>query len=131
MSEIEDIRQAGRELAEYLQRVKIFFDLLDDLMAIANKSGYFEWVNGNWEKVLGWTRQELLSSPWLHFVHPDDVEKTIAAAESMNADNLTNFENRYLCKDGKYIPLRWKTIKWNGHGTAFCIARTLEPINAN
>ena len=56
-----------------------FFNLSLDLLCIANFDGYFLRLNPAWERTLGISREELLSKPWLDFVHPDDRDATINA----------------------------------------------------
>lgn len=113
-----------------IERTKAFLELFDDypdlLLCIAKQDGFFEWVNKSWKTRLGWTREELTARPWLDFVHPDDVEKTIAAKNEMKSHGVINFVNRYRCKDGTWVRLKWKTITWNGNGTAYCIAAILN-----
>ena len=62
------------------------------------------------ERTLGWTREQLMAEPYLSFVHPDDVEATVAAstaqAEPGRQDPRT-FENRYRTTDGEY---RWLQV---------------------
>lgn len=107
-------------------RMLAFFDLIPDLLCIAKRDGFFEWVNKAWEKNLGWTFDEMLSRPWLEFVHPDDRDATIEAASQMNEGNLDKFSNRYLTKAGDYRRLSWITLRWNGGGRAHCIAKLTD-----
>jgi len=55
-----------------------FFSLSLDLFCIARLDGYFVRLNPAWERVLGIPRDELLARPWLDFVHPDDLDATVA-----------------------------------------------------
>jgi len=85
-----------------------FFMLALDLLCIAGYDGYFKRVNPAFERALGFTADELLSQPFLSFVHPDDRERTASAAGQMlDATSLMPFENRYRCKDGSYKSLQW------------------------
>jgi PAS domain-containing protein len=52
-------------------------DLAPDLMVIAGFDGYFKRVNPATERILGYSRRELLSRTFQEFVHPDDVERTL------------------------------------------------------
>jgi diguanylate cyclase (GGDEF)-like protein/PAS domain S-box-containing protein len=87
----------------------VWFEQDIDLHCIASADGRFLRVNEAFVRTLGYSRDELLSKPFIDFVHPDDQKKTIAET-SMLAHGLGNsvdFENRYLAKDGTYRWLRW------------------------
>ncbi|NMA65767.1 MAG: PAS domain S-box protein [Clostridiaceae bacterium] len=59
------------------ERQHNFFSLSIDMLGIANTEGHFVEINDAWEQTLGWSTEELLSKPYLGFVHPDDHEATI------------------------------------------------------
>jgi PAS domain S-box-containing protein len=85
------------------------FELSPDLMCLAALDGYFRLVNPAFERTLGYTVEECVSRPMLDFVHPEDVERTRAALGVLaGGDELRQFENRYICRDGS---VRW--LQWN------------------
>jgi PAS domain S-box-containing protein len=87
------------------------FTLSPNLMCIADLDGWFKRLNPTWEKLLGFTRQELMAEPFLHFVHPDDREATIAEVAKLSSGAQTlDFENRYRCKDGSYLWVLWAAV---------------------
>ena len=95
-----------------------------DLLSIAGTSGRFEKLNPAWSKCLGWSVEELLSRPWLDFVHPDDVDSTFETGQRMlRGEPIIGFENRYLCKDGSYRWLSWQTVPRKMDGGGYCFAR--------
>lgn len=87
-----------------------FFNLALDLLCIADTDGHFHRLNPQFEKVLGYSHDELMSHPFLDFVHPDDVPSTLEAIETLVAQqDVTNFVNRYRCKDGTYRWIEWRS----------------------
>ena len=104
-----------KKLAEASLRQKTeeqdqFFNVTLDLLGIANTDGYFLRLNPAIERVLGYTREELMSRPFLDFVHPDDLDRTREAVSALRSQQkLFSFENRYRCKDGTYRWLEWSS----------------------
>jgi len=80
-----------------------------DLIATASFDGYFLDVNPAFTRTLGFSREELLSKPLLDFVHPDDLEATVAAvvAQTERGQDVLAFRNRYRTKGGSYRWLEW------------------------
>jgi len=100
-----------------------FVDLTLNLLCIAGTDGYFKHLNPAWETTLGYTREELLSHPYLEFVHPDDRQATLAEAASIASGRSTlSFENRYRCKDGSYKWLLWSAIVRAEKGLIYAVA---------
>src|SRR6266542_3528053 len=105
-SAIRDI--TDRKRAE--EELESFFRLSLDMLAVADFDGYFKRLNPVWERVLGWSREQLLARPYLDFVHPEDREATLAEASGLSRGLETlSFTNRYCCADGSYRWLLWNS----------------------
>jgi len=91
------------------ERVSRHEELSLDLICTANFDGFFTRLNPAWTRTLGYQRDELLSQPYLDFIHPDDREATIAEAERQTkaGEPVLRFENRYRHRDGSYVWLEW------------------------
>jgi PAS domain S-box-containing protein len=62
-----------------------FLTVGSDLQIIVGNDGYFQWISPSLEQTFGWTTAEMTSCPWTEFVHPEDVETSIAEAASLRA----------------------------------------------
>ena len=103
-------------------------DLVPDLVCVASADGRFIQVSKSCEKILGYTADELQGTEFLTYIHPDDLQSTIDVMQEMNQKNILNFENRYICKDGKVVTLCWNASQWASGGLTYAIARPVgEP----
>ena len=134
----EELQQRVQELeaitARQLNRestLEKLFDLSLDMLCVANTDGYFQLVNAAFETTLGYSLQELLDTPYLEFVHPDDKTATLEAAQQLQAgEPLICFENRYRCKDGAYKWLEWTCTPVTDGGLLYAVARDISAHNA-
>jgi diguanylate cyclase (GGDEF)-like protein/PAS domain S-box-containing protein len=92
-------------------RIARLFEMTSDLLATISLDGRFTLLNPAWEQLLGWSREELQARPIQEFMHPDDVEQTLAllVAGSEHPTQLENFTNRYRHRDGSWRWLMWST----------------------
>jgi PAS domain S-box-containing protein len=100
------------------------FNFSLDLFAVGRLDGYFTQVNPAFSKCLGWTAEELCSSRWLDFVHPDDQNATIGVAAVLSSGRpIKDFQNRYRCKDGTYRWISWSAHSFAQAGQVFAVGR--------
>ncbi len=112
-------------------RLDHFFTLSPDLFCIANVDGQFLRVNPAWTEFLGYSEQELLSSPYIDFIHPDDREATRTAAARLAAgESIVSFENRYRARDGSYRRLVWTAAPRLEERLVFAAARDVTESKA-
>jgi PAS domain S-box-containing protein len=108
-----------------------FFDLSVDMLCVLDFSGYFRRLNRAWERTLGFSADELMSRPFIEFVHPDDRAGTLARNSSVRGGSQAIlFENRYLCKDGSHRSLLWNSTPDFAHGVIYGVARDVTELKA-
>lgn len=108
-----------------------FFKLSNDLLCLANFDGYFLKLSHGWKKFLGYTHQELTSKPFISFVHPDDIEKTLSEQSNLKVgDHVIGFENRYKHKNGSYRILNWNVAPDKKTGLLYSIVRDVTEERA-
>ncbi len=127
---LEMLSTIGSQIGQFAERKRAeaelatLFDTSPDMLCIAGVDGTFRRLNPAWEKTLGYTPAELMSRPYVDFVHPDDRHATSAEAGSLAVGVETVFfENRYLCKDGSYRWLSWKSTPLPEEGLIYAVAR--------
>jgi len=125
------LQREVKERARAEEEVNQFFEISADLLCVAGNDGYFKRVNPMWEKVLGFPAAELLSKPYFDFIHPEDLQKTRAAAEAASSTGVESFENRYRTRQGGYRWLNWNARPDARRGLVYAAARDVtEAIGA-
>ena len=101
-----------------------FFEMSLDLLSISSFDGFFKRVNPSWTKALGWSAEELMARPLIEFVHPDDRAATLEGREELKANEpLIGLNNRYVCKDGSYRWLEWRSVGHPEREVVYGVAR--------
>jgi PAS domain S-box-containing protein len=93
------------------------------LLAVAGFDGYLRRFNPAFE-VFGYSRDELLSRPWIEFAHPDDRERMMQAAASLErGTDVVDVDNRVVCRDGSLRWVEWSTRVVPEEGLFFAAGR--------
>ena len=104
---VADITERKRVELEREQYFR-FFHLSMDSMCIADPYGCFKQVNPRFMQLTGYEETELLAKPFLDFILPEDRQKTLDEMKQQVAGRPSmQFENRYVCKDGRVMLLSW------------------------
>lgn len=100
--------------------------LSSDLICIAGMDGYFKYVNPAWRKTLGYTEKELLTRPFLDFIHPEDHRKNDREVAKLSSGQMTvGFENRYVHKNGSVRTFNWTATPVPEENVMYCIGRDI------
>lgn len=102
---IRDITE-GKQAMVDRQRI---FEASFDMLCFIGIDGCFKDLNPSWTRTLGWSVTELINTPWLDLVHPQDRRIAVEGEERLLLRQQSSAsEYRLRCKDGRY---RW--IAWN------------------
>lgn len=104
-------------------------DLLLDTVCVVDAEGRFVYLNASCEKLFGYTREELIGRNMIDLVHPEDRERTIKTAEEIMLGQFqTNFENRYVRKDGRVVHIMWSARWSDSDGMRLAVAHDVTDI---
>lgn len=121
------IDRKRKEAEEQLNEYRHFFNINHDLCGIANTEGYFEFINANFAKILGYTEKEFCETAFIELIHPDDIPATVQEYEKLKSGALViNFVNRYRKKDGSYLYLDWNATPNPATQKLYCVARDIS-----
>ncbi len=132
MGNLKQIEELSKQITKNINFLDDLFNNPKILIVEAKSTGYFNKVSTAWSDLMGYTKEECTNQPWLNFVHPEDVQKTIDAAKTMNNTEIGDFVNRYITKSGEIKYIMWNTSSWRDNDSAYCIATDVTNlINKN
>ncbi len=99
-----ELQKANEEIV----RRSIYFEKSHDAFLAASFEGHFIDFNQQFQNMLGFSREEILKTPFITLVHPDDVAESEREIEQIALrGSAENFENRFRKKNGEYIRFQW------------------------
>ncbi len=108
-----------------------FFSVSLDFMCIANAHGEFERVNQALINRLGYSESELIGQKIIDFVHGDDlIEAQQQLAQLYYGFDVRGIINRFKCKDGNYVALKWNCAPDAINKKLYAVARDLTEQEA-
>ncbi|MEW9573194.1 diguanylate cyclase [Rhodanobacter sp. Si-c] len=88
-------------------------DLLLDAVCVVDAEGRYVFVSAAFERIFGYTPGEVIGKPMIDLVHPEDRDITLCtAAAIMDGKPESNFQNRYVRKDGEVVHIMW-SARWS------------------
>jgi PAS domain S-box-containing protein len=106
-----------------------FFTLSLDLLCILGFDGTFKRLNPAWTRVTGFSLEELMASPCLEFVHPEDAPKLVDSTSRVTTGmDLVSLEVRFRTRDGGYKWLMWTAVPVIGERAIYSVARDITEL---
>lgn len=102
----------SNSLQQALKERNKILDSSMDIICCVDEEGRFVSVNAAAENIWGYTPEELIGIKYIDFVVPEDTKNSLEIAAKIRTDKpVTMFENRYIHKNGKIVPMLWSS-KW-------------------
>lgn len=102
------------------------FNLSTDMLSVGGFDQYLNQINPAWVRVLGWSRDELMGHPFLHFIHPEDQEVSAEAWELLkDGTPIEGLETRFRCRDGSFRWLSWGSFPYADRKLVFSVVRDI------
>jgi PAS domain S-box-containing protein len=106
-----------------------FFALSIDMLCIVHLDGRFQRVNPAFQKILGFSEEELLVMNVFELLHPEDLTSTLNGYEKLSAgEPVAWMENRLRCMDGTYRWVAWSYFPVPEDGLAFGVGRDMTEL---
>ena len=107
------IARRTEQLRKSEEQFRLITENVADLIAIVDREGHRLYNSPSYERLLGYTRDELNATLAFTQIHPEDRDRVIAAARQVNEAGVGQvLEYRMQHKDGS-----WRTLE--SHGAPF------------
>ncbi len=124
------LQEQTERLVASQQVNQLIMDKSRDVICANDAEGHFLTVSAACEALWGYTPGELIGKSCAEMVHPEDLEKSrLANLEIIAGHQVTNFENRYIRKDGTIVDVLWSAYWSESDRTMFQVARDITQRN--
>ena len=124
MMDVTESRRVAAALEEAAKRERAMIANALDVICTIDVEGRFISVNPACLKIWGYLPEELIGRRFIEFVAPEDVSKTNSEDMSiLSGAETTNFENRYVHKNGSLVPVVWTSHWSDTEQLVFAVAR--------
>jgi PAS domain S-box-containing protein len=102
--DITERKQAEEELTQSKERYQDLFDNTSDLIQSIKADGQFIYVNKAWQKVLGYSKDEIANLKVWNIIHPDSLPHCEEVFQRvMSGETVKDVETVFVAKDGRLV----------------------------
>ena len=123
---VAKLEAADQDRKRWQNDLDLTFHLSPMLMCIAGLDGYLKRVNPVFQKTFGYAHEELLTHPYVEFMHSDDRAAFVAHINQLaNGLPLFNVETHICRPDDSVRLILWSGIPLTQAGTVLCIGQDI------
>ena len=114
-----------KKTEQSLKAANNFFNLSIDSLVIANHTSFVK-VNPSISNILGYSTSELLEKPFSSFIFSEDISRTFEEIKKLEkGENIINFKNRWVCKNGAVKWLTWNATLDKSTNLIYAVVRDI------
>lgn len=124
----ETAEELGAELKrkQLEDELNLIFTVSPDILAIASQDGFFKKISPAAIELLGYAEEELLNTPFISFVHRDDVLQVVHTFKQLDSPGQTVYlEIRCITKQGNPVWLAWTVVASSSEGYLFGVGKNI------
>ncbi|MEX2485854.1 MAG: PAS domain-containing protein [Brumimicrobium sp.] len=122
--DITEEKKTQHESRKLKEELEIILTQSPDIICTINPNGEFVKVSSASFNVLGYFPDELIGRKFMDFIIKEDIPKTKKIDQKLlKGGSTSNFENKYIHKNGQLVPLIWSARWDDSTNLLYCIAR--------
>jgi len=113
--DITERKRAEKQLQATAERLKAILEHAPVGIVTNDRECYLIEPNAAYQRICGYSAEELTGKKFTDHTHPDDLAKTLQSYEHLGSNKLESYEmeKRYIHKDGKIIWIRVSASRIN------------------
>jgi len=102
--DISDRKRAEEALQQSEAKYRDLVENLRDVVYVVDNNGIVKYISPVVKSFIGYSASELVNKPFMHYLHPEEVQRALSGARNVLSGGSTAAEYRFVAKSGE---VRW------------------------